>query len=100
VSRITRAEVERIAGLAMLSLSDDEVERLAADLGAILDYAEELAGLDTSGVEPTSHVLPLLSPLRDDVPAPSLPPERVLAGAPRASEGAFVVPAVIEGGEG
>jgi len=97
---ITRPEVERIADLARLSLSEAEAEQMAGDLATILEYVETLSGLDTQGVEPTAHVLPLATPLREDEPRPGLPAERALAGAPRTAEGAFLVPAVIEGEEG
>jgi len=100
MSRITRPEVERIADLARLSLSESETEAMAGDLATILEYVEALSGVDTEGVEPTAHVLPLATPLREDEPRPGLPPEEALAGAPRAAEGAFLVPAVIEGEEG
>jgi aspartyl-tRNA(Asn)/glutamyl-tRNA(Gln) amidotransferase subunit C len=95
--RITRSEVESTAALARLSLTDRETERLAADLGAILDYAAALAEVDTSGTEPTSHVIPLPTPLREDEPAPPLDPALALANAPESSGSAFVVPRVIEG---
>jgi aspartyl-tRNA(Asn)/glutamyl-tRNA(Gln) amidotransferase subunit C len=97
--RISREEVERVASLARLSLSDDEVEGMAHDLDAILGYVETLRELDTSGVEPTSHAIPLPTPMRDDTPVEPLPPELALANAPEASDSAFVVPKVLEGEE-
>jgi aspartyl-tRNA(Asn)/glutamyl-tRNA(Gln) amidotransferase subunit C len=93
----TRADVERIADLARLSVADAEAERLAAELEAILAYAEQLAGLDTSEVPPTSHPIELATPLRDDVPEEPLDPELALANAPEREGSAFVVPKVIEG---
>lgn len=95
----TRADVERIAALARLSVTDDEAERLAAELESFLAYAELLAGLDTSEVEPTSHPIELPTPLRDDRPEPPLDPELALANAPEREGFAFVVPKVIEGEE-
>jgi aspartyl-tRNA(Asn)/glutamyl-tRNA(Gln) amidotransferase subunit C len=100
MSRISRAEVERIALLARLSLDADEVERMTADLDAMLDYVGSLATLDVSGVEPSAHVLPLATPLRPDRARPGLPAETAVANAPRAAGTTFAVPAVIEGGEG
>lgn len=97
--RISREEVERVASLARLSLSDDEVEGMAHDLDAILGYVETLNELDTSGVEPTSHAIPLPTPMRDDTPVEPLSPELALANAPEASDSAFVVPKVLEGEE-
>jgi aspartyl-tRNA(Asn)/glutamyl-tRNA(Gln) amidotransferase subunit C len=94
-----RSDVERIAALARLSVSDVEADRLASELEAILAYAEQLAGLDTSEVEPTSHPIELPTPLRDDLPEPPLDPELALANAPEREGSAFVVPKVIEGEE-
>jgi aspartyl-tRNA(Asn)/glutamyl-tRNA(Gln) amidotransferase subunit C len=96
---LTRADVERIAALARLSVSDAEAERLAGELEAILAYAEQLARVDTSEVEPTSHPIELPTPLREDVPEPALDPELALANAPEREGSAFVVPRVIEGEE-
>ena len=98
-ARIGRDEVERIAELARLSLADDEALRLASELEAILGYAEQLAALDTTGVEPTSHPIELATPLREDVPEPPLDPELALSNAPEREGSAFVVPKVIEGEE-
>jgi aspartyl-tRNA(Asn)/glutamyl-tRNA(Gln) amidotransferase subunit C len=98
-ARIGREEVERIAALARLSLADDEALRLASELEAILGYAEQLAALDTTGVEPTSHPIELATPLREDVPEPPLDPELALANAPEREGSAFVVPKVLEGEE-
>ena len=95
----SRAEVERIAALARLSVTDLEADRLASELEAILAYAEQLAGLDTSGVLPTSHPIELPTPLRDDLPEAPLDPELALANAPEREGTAFVVPKVIEGEE-
>ena len=95
----TRTDVERIAALARLSVTDAEADRLAVELEAILAYAEQLAGLDTSEVEPTSHPIELPTPLRDDLPEPPLDPELALANAPEREGSAFVVPKVIEGEE-
>lgn len=95
----TRTDALRIATLARLSISDAEADRLASELEAILSYAEQLAGLDTSEVEPTSHPIELPTPLRDDRPEPALAPELALANAPEREGFAFVVPKVIEGEE-
>ena len=97
---ISRADVERIAALARLSVSDAEADRLAVELEAILAHAEQLGGLDTEGVPPTSHPAELATPLREDVPEPPLDPERALANAPEREGFAFVVPRVIEAEEG
>lgn len=93
---ITKEEVSYVADLARLSFSDAEVDKLAEDLGAILDHANQLNELDTSTVKPTEHLLALQNVLRPDEVKPSLPLEQVLANAPEAENGCFVVPRVLE----
>jgi aspartyl-tRNA(Asn)/glutamyl-tRNA(Gln) amidotransferase subunit C len=97
---ISREDVLETALLARLELREEEIPALQAELSAILGYVEILAGLDTSGVEPTTHAVPLDCPLREDVTAPPLPHEAALAAAPEADGECFVVPAIIELPEG
>jgi aspartyl-tRNA(Asn)/glutamyl-tRNA(Gln) amidotransferase subunit C len=99
MSAITREEVERVVSLARLSLDEAELSRMAAELDAVLGYIATLQQLDTSGVPPTAHVVPLPTPLREDVPEPPLDPELALANAPQSAGSAFVVPKVIEAEE-
>jgi aspartyl-tRNA(Asn)/glutamyl-tRNA(Gln) amidotransferase subunit C len=94
-----REEVERAAALARLSLDEAELGRLAREIDAILAYVATLSRVDTQGVPPTSHVVPLPTPLRPDVPEPPLDVELALANAPERSGSAFVVPKVIEAEE-
>jgi aspartyl-tRNA(Asn)/glutamyl-tRNA(Gln) amidotransferase subunit C len=94
--RITRADVEHVAGLARLALADDEIERLIVDLGGILEYAEDLAALDLDGVPPTAHPLPLVNVLRPDTVGPTLDRDEVLAEAPAAEDGRFRVPRILD----
>jgi aspartyl-tRNA(Asn)/glutamyl-tRNA(Gln) amidotransferase subunit C len=96
MTRIQRAEVERIAELARLDLTPDEAARMTRDLETILAYVELLRGVDTEGVEPTSHAIPLATPLRDDRPVPPLDAERALSNAPAREGSAFVVPKVLD----
>ena len=93
---LTRDDVEQIALLARLALTDDEVEAMRVDLTAILAHMDALAEVDTTGVEPMTHAVPMDLPLRADVPAPSLPVEIALADAPDAADGFFLVPSIIE----
>jgi aspartyl-tRNA(Asn)/glutamyl-tRNA(Gln) amidotransferase subunit C len=93
--RITRADVEHVAQLARLALTDEELTSLTSELGAILDYAAEISALDTDGVEPTAHPLPLVNVLRADVVEPGLPRDEVLAAAPAAEDGRFKVPRIL-----
>jgi aspartyl-tRNA(Asn)/glutamyl-tRNA(Gln) amidotransferase subunit C len=96
---ITRKEVAEIAQLARLGLSDEELDRMTRELGAILGYIEKLRGLDTEGVEPTTHAVPMDCPLREDVVVGQLPTEEALRGAPKREDGFFQVPKIIEVGE-
>ncbi len=89
-------EVRHIAGLARLQLSPEEEELYRKQLSAILDYAARLLALDTSGVPPTSSVLPTHSRLRADQPRPGLPLQVLLKNAPQEEGGQFRVPAVLE----
>lgn len=93
---LTLAEVEHIAALARLELSDEEKERYRAQLSAILDYAARLQALDTSGIPPTSSILPEQSVLRSDEPRPGLPLDDVLRNAPDSKNRQFRVPPVLE----
>lgn len=93
--RITREDVAAVARLARLRLSDEQLDRATSQLGDILDHARDLASLDLAGIEPTSHPYPLGNVLRDDVAAPSLDRDEVLAAAPAAESGMFRVPPVI-----
>ena len=88
---IDRDQVLHVARLARLHLSEDELERMPAELSKILEHVERMNELDLEGVEPTSHVVELQNVLREDVPRPSLPRERALEGAPDA-DGGFRVP--------
>jgi aspartyl-tRNA(Asn)/glutamyl-tRNA(Gln) amidotransferase subunit C len=92
-------EVNRIAALANLALTDRERDLFARQLADILAYAGELLQVDTQGVPPTSHALAEETLLREDVPVPSLPRAEALANAPDASReaGLFKVPRVIGG---
>jgi aspartyl-tRNA(Asn)/glutamyl-tRNA(Gln) amidotransferase subunit C len=92
---ISRAEVAHVANLARLALSDDEIELFTTQLGAVLEYAAAIRRLDTSGVPPTAHPLPVHNVLRDDDPLPGLDRDEVLAQAPAAEGGRFRVPRML-----
>ena len=96
MAQMTREDVLRIAALAQLQLDDDECARAAAQLARILEYAEQVQQVDTSGVEPTCGADTGMM-WRDDRPAPSLPREAALAPAPDvdAAAGLFRVPRVL-----
>jgi aspartyl-tRNA(Asn)/glutamyl-tRNA(Gln) amidotransferase subunit C len=94
--RLTHEEVRHIAELAKLRLSEGEVEQYAEQLSAILNYAQQLRAVDTSGVPPTPFVLPLENVMREDAPEPGLDTAEALANAPDSNEGFFRVRAVFE----
>lgn len=93
---LTIEEVEHIARLARLKLTDEEKARYREQLSAILDYAARLQSLDTTGIPPTSSVLPPRTVLRPDEPQPGLRREDLLANAPDTTDDQFRVPPVLE----
>ena len=94
---LTAEEVRRVAALARVALSDEEVERLRTEMASLLGEVSALQAVDTSGVEATGHAVEEVhTVMREDTPVPSLPVEDVLANAPR-REGDFIrVQAVME----
>ncbi len=99
--RLTRDEVLELAQLARLALTDDEIERFRTDLAAILSHMDTLAEVNTVGVVPMTHAVPMDLRLRPDVVEPSLAVEIALIAAPDKDEGQFRVPNIIktQGGE-
>ena len=93
---ITIKDVEYVARLARLKLTQDEKEKYVRQLGDILNYINKLNELDTSKVEPTSHVISLSNVFREDKVKESLPAEEILSNAPQKSRGFFRVKKVIE----
>ena len=93
---ITVKDVEHVANLARLELSEQEKEQLTGQLNAILKYAEKLGELDTDHVEPTSHVLPVTNVMREDRVRESVSVETAMKNAPDEEDGQFKVPAVLE----
>jgi aspartyl-tRNA(Asn)/glutamyl-tRNA(Gln) amidotransferase subunit C len=90
---ISRAEVVHVARLARLALTDEELDRFAGQLDAILEAVGKVSELDLSGVEPTLHPLELSNVWAEDAPQPSLPVEDALANAPEVEDDAFRAPA-------
>jgi aspartyl-tRNA(Asn)/glutamyl-tRNA(Gln) amidotransferase subunit C len=95
--KITKEEVGRVAALARLSLQEEEKDLYAKQLDQILSYIEKLNELNTDGVEPTSHSMPITNPMREDVVKESLSQEAALSNAPEKEQGCFKVPKIIEG---
>ena len=96
MAKITIQEVEHVANLARLEFNEEEKQRLAEQLGRILEYIEKLNELDTEKTGPTSHVIPVKNILRHDSPNPSLSRDEALANAPSKVDGLFEVPKIIE----
>ena len=91
-----KMDIEKVARLARLELSEEEKATFGNQLEQILTYMEQLNRLDTSGVEPTSHAIPIYNVFREDEVRPSLPQEEVLGIAPDEQDGHFKVPRIIE----
>ena len=93
---ITPDEVRRVAALARIAFTDEELAPFAAQLSAILDYVHQLDALDLDGVEPTAHVHDAVNAFREDAVRPSPGQDAVLANAPDREDGCFRVQKVIE----
>jgi aspartyl-tRNA(Asn)/glutamyl-tRNA(Gln) amidotransferase subunit C len=98
---LTASEVRWVAHLARLELSEAELEKMTAQLSAIVDYVDQLRQVNTDGVEPLAHALPVHNVFRDDEPTPCLPVDEALANAPdrrtdARGEQFYGVPAVLE----
>ena len=93
---ISDETIEYVGILAKLELSEEEKEQAKKDMGSMLDYIDKLNELDTSGVEPMSHVFPVHNVLREDVVANGNVREKILANAPKEKDGSFVVPKTVE----
>ena len=89
---LDRDQVLHVARLARLALSDEELDRMAAELSKVLDHIEKIGELDLAGVAPTSHVVDVVNALRADEPVPCLPVEVALAAAPERVGDGFGVP--------
>ena len=93
--RITTSDVSKVASLARLALSDDELAVATTQLGAMLDHFAEIDALDLDGVEPMNHPTDLVNVMRDDVVGEMLDRDEVLAAAPMAEDDRFRVPPII-----
>jgi aspartyl-tRNA(Asn)/glutamyl-tRNA(Gln) amidotransferase subunit C len=89
-------DVKHVADLARISLSDDEEEKIGAQLNGILGYIEKLKELDVSNVEPTAHAVPLINVFRADKIRPSISNDDALRNAPAKANGLFIVPKIVE----
>lgn len=97
MSKISVEEVERIAKLARIGLSEAESAKMSQELGNILEFVEQLQKVDISGTPPTDQVTGLEDVWREDVVKPSMPREQLLAGSPNHKDGYIVVKRVLNG---
>ena len=96
---LTIDDVKKVATLARLALPEQRLQTLTAELESILHYIDKIKQVDTTGVEPMAHALPVENVLRPDVPEPALPLDKVLQNAPETDERYFKVPKIIGGEE-
>ncbi len=94
---LSRDEIRKVALLARLELSDVELDEQAKHFNDLLLQFDILQSVDVSGIEPTSHSIPLVNVLREDIARPSLSREQALANAPESRDGCIVVPRIVEG---
>lgn len=94
--KVTREVIEHVAGLARLNLTEQEKERLTAEIAEVISYVDKLNELDTADVKPMEHVIPMKNVLREDKAAKSLDRDKILANAPSHEDGCFKVPKVVE----
>jgi aspartyl-tRNA(Asn)/glutamyl-tRNA(Gln) amidotransferase subunit C len=92
---LARSDVEKVSLLGRLLLSDDEIDTLTDQLGAVLSYVELLGEVDTSNVEPMAHAIEVSNVFRDDAVRPSLPRDEAMANAPNRDDECYRVPAVL-----
>ncbi|PPK98620.1 aspartyl-tRNA(Asn)/glutamyl-tRNA(Gln) amidotransferase subunit C [Kineococcus xinjiangensis] len=95
MSDISRPEVAHLARLARIDMTEEELDRMAAQLGAVLDAVEQVAAVVGDDVPATSHPMPLRNVTRPDVVVPSLTAEEALAAAPEVEDGRFRVPMIL-----
>jgi len=93
--KISRKEVEHVADLARLNLTEQEIELFTDQFNSILEYFAKLQEIDTANVEPTAHAVQLYNVLREDQVTGSMESEKVFANAPWAEEGYFRVPKIV-----
>lgn len=96
MTKISKDQVKHVAHLARLELDDQQVDKFAEQLGSIIGFVEQLNELDTTGVEPTTHVLTLKNVMREDKSIDGLPREEVLKNAPDHQDGQIRVPSILE----
>lgn len=94
--KISKEQVLHVAKLARLNLNDEAAEKLALDMESIISFADKLNELNTDGVVPTAHAIPMSNAFREDVVVPSFENELITKNAPHSEDGCYVVPRVVE----
>jgi len=92
---ITQAEIEHLGKLAKVDIPEERKQQVTQKISSLLEYMQQLQGLDITGIEPTTLVLPLVNVFREDKIAPCLPREEALALAPESEDGYFKVPSIL-----
>lgn len=93
--KLTRKDIEHVAHLARLNLSEEELEKMTSQLDTILRYVEKLEELNTENIEPTTHAFSVSNAFREDIPRDSLEQEEALANSPEKNNESFIVPRII-----
>ena len=96
MANISKEEVKHVANLARLAITDDAAEKFAEQLAAITDFAEQLNELDTTNVEPTTHVLPLVNVMREDKSVAGLDREVMMKNVREQEDGQVKVPSILD----
>mgnify|MGYP003462317847 FL=1 len=96
MSRISKEDVKHVAHLARLAVTEEETEQMTKELDAIITFAELLNEVDTTNVQPTTHVLNMVNVLREDKAKPGLPVDEVIKNAPDHEDGLIRVPSIID----
>jgi aspartyl-tRNA(Asn)/glutamyl-tRNA(Gln) amidotransferase subunit C len=92
---ISRQDIEKVALLARLQLTEDELSKMTTELAQIVGYVDQLGEVNTDGIEPVAHAIEIKNVFRDDAVAPSLPRDEALANAPHHDDRGYLVPAVL-----
>lgn len=94
--KVTRNTIEQVANLARLKLTETETDKMTVEMGKIIEWVDKLRQLDTNGIKPMEHVIPMNNIFREDIPKASYDREKILKNAPSSEEGCFKVPKVVE----
>lgn len=94
--KISKEQVEHVANLARLNLTEDEKEQMTKDMEAIINFADEINSLDINNVDPTAHVIPINNVFRKDEVKESMDRDELLSNAPNKENGCFSVPRIVE----